>query len=264
MRTLTSLSDDFRDLYKFRDLTWLLAKRELTSRYKRSAIGVFWTLLNPAIATLVYSMVFSSILKFPVEDFIVYFLSGYLVWNFFAQATSAASNCVLGCAPLFRKHYVPKAVFVMATTVSAVIHFGVSMPPLLVLLLVLGKGMHKAMIFLPFLFLPALSFSLGLSFLLAAGTVFFADIKEMYGAILPMWFFLTPIVYPLEILPSSFLPLVKLNPMFYIILCFQEPVYLGRVPDASTIGLAFAIALVTVVLGYSIFSRLSDRFIYYV
>jgi ABC-type polysaccharide/polyol phosphate export permease len=261
---MATIRRDASELSRFRDLTWLLAKRELTVRYKRSGLGILWTLLNPTIATIVYSVVFSSILKVPVEDFIIFFLSGYLVWNFFAQATSAASTCVLGCAALFRKHYVPKTVFVIAAIISAMINFCVSLPPLLVLMIVMGKAIHPVLLFLPILFIPAVLFSLGLSFLLAAGTVFFADVKELYQVILSPWFFLTPIVYPIDIIPTSFLPIVTSNPMYYIIECFRDPIYRGQLPEFHVMFWAITAALVSSIVGYLVFSKLSDRFIYYV
>src|SRR4030043_1484721 len=99
---------EFVELLNYKDLLWNLVARDLTVRYKRSVLGFLWTMLNPIINTIVFTVIFSTIFRFEVKDFIIYFLSGFQLWNFFAQSTTISSRCILTNGPLFKKIYIPK------------------------------------------------------------------------------------------------------------------------------------------------------------
>ena len=223
-----------------------------------------WTMLNPVIMTVVYLVVFSTIFRFGTKDFVIYFLSAYLVWNFFSQATSTASKCIIGAGSLINKIYIPKIVLVISVVVSAVVNFGAALIPLLILIPLLGKGFDLSMFFLivPFIFI--FLFTLGVSLILASLTVFFLDVGEFYSVILMPWMFLTPIMYPMDIVPQEYLFLIKLNPMYYLIECFRMPIYEGRIPDMSMIAISALISVVTLIIGYVVFTRNEDDFVYYV
>lgn len=249
--------------YQF-DLVLNLVKRNLTVRYKRSTIGLFWTMLNPIIMTAVYTVVFSTIFRFGTKDFVIYFLSAFLVWNFFAQSTSDASQCILGAGSLIKKIYIPKTLLVLSTVISNLVNMAFAMIPLIGLLLITGKGINLELLYLiPGLFLVTF-FALGISFLLAALTVFFHDVGEVYRVLLSPWMFLTPIMYPMEIIPSQYSNLFKLNPMFHLIELFRIPIYESSAPDMTTLFLSALIAGIVAVSGYLVFTRLEDSFIYYV
>ncbi len=220
-------------------------------------------MLNPIIMTAVYMVVFSTIFRFGTKDFVIYFLSAYLVWNLFSQATSTASKCIMGAGSLVKKIYMPKMVLVFSVVISAVVNFGAALIPLLILVPVLGKGLSLSMFFLivPFIFI--LLFTTGVSLILSSLTVFFLDIGEFYNVLLMPWMFLTPIMYPMDIIPKEYLFLIKLNPMYYLIECFRIPIYEGRIPDMSMIVISALVAIVTLVIGYVVFTRVEDDFVYY-
>jgi ABC-2 type transport system permease protein len=138
------------------------------------------------------------------------------------------------------------------------------MLPLLAVVIILGKGLTAALFFLPITLIITILFTLGISFILAAITVFFYDIMDIYQLLLMPWMYLTPIVYPLEIIPPKFLPILKINPMYHIVDCFRAPIYLGQLPELASVFWAAVSAFVVFVAGISIFVKLSDEFIYYI
>lgn len=221
-------------------------------------------MLNPIIMTAVYMIVFSTIFRFGTKDFVIYFLSAYLVWNFFSQATSTASKCIMGAGSLIKKICMAKMVLVLSVVISAVVNFGAALIPLFILIPILGKGLHLSMLFLivPFLFI--FLFTFGVSLILSSLTVFYLDVGEFYSVILMPWMFMTPIMYPMDIIPKEYLFLIKLNPMYYLIECFRMPIYEGRIPDISMIAISALISMVTLIIGYVVFTRNEDDFVYYV
>ena len=263
-RNITLFGSKINEIFRYKDLMINLVHRNLTTRYKRSVIGFMWTMLNPIIMTAVYTVVFATIFRFPTQDFIIYFLSAYLVWNFFSLSTGEASKCILTAGPLINKTYIPKIVLVLSVVISGIINFGFALIPLIFVVLMFGKGLSVSMFFLivPFIFVAM--FTVGISLILSSATVFFPDIGELYRVLLTPWLFLTPIVYPVDIIPKEYLFIVKTNPMYYLIECFRMPIYQGQLPDLSMIAISGLISMVTLVIGFLVFTRTEDDFVYYV
>ncbi len=251
-------------MFQHYDLLTNLVHRALTVRYKRSAIGFLWTMLNPIIMTAVYTVVFSTIFRFGTEDFIIYFLSGFLVWNFFAQSTLDASRCIVDSGPLIKKIYVPKQVFVYSTVTSNLVNLGFAMIPLLALVMVMGKGFTLSWFYLIPVTIMATLFTLGIALIIAAMTAFFHDAGEMYRVMITPWMFLTPVMYPMDIIPQKYVLFLKLNPMFYFVECFRTPLYKGVAPDMTILSISAILAILSFMVGHIIFTRSEDSFIYYV
>lgn len=258
------IKQDLLELYTYRDLLKNLVARDLTVRYKRSFFGFMWTMINPLINTIVLTIVFSTVFRFTIHDFIIYFLSGYLLWNFFAQSTILSSRSILNNGEIFKKIYVPKSIFVLSIVCSELINFAFALIPLCLVLLIIRRILTVSLFFLPVPIFFMVMFTLGIALLLAASSVFFYDIIDGYQILLLPWMYLTPIVYPLEIIPARFLPLIKLNPMYYLVECFRAPIYGGQIPDLMIILTAGILALLSLCLGYKVFMRLVDDFIFYV
>jgi ABC-2 type transport system permease protein len=261
---MVMIHKEFLQVLRYKDLLINLVYRDLTVRYKRSAVGFLWTMINPLINTVVFTIVFSTIFRFEAKDFVIYFLSGYQVWVLFSQITSLSSRCILQNGQLLKKVYLPKAIFVSSILFSELINFCFAMLPLFLLIVFIGKGITLALLFLPVSLIIMLIFTLGISFFLAAVSVFFVDIIDIYQLLLMPWMYLTPIFYPVEILPSKVLSIIKINPMYCVIECFRTPIYTGQLPEPLTVIWAIVYALVVFIIGISFFTKLSDKFIYYI
>ena len=253
-----------RELLQYRTLLINLVARDLKVRYRRSVLGIVWTLLNPLLMMLVLAIVFSNVMKLTMANFTVYFLSAFVLWNFVAQTTSWSTACLLGYAPLIRKIYVPKSVFILATVLSGLINLLVSLVPLACIMLAVSHPMTPTLFFLPVPILLATGFAFGLSLLLASICIEFADVVQIYQAAQLAWMYMTPVIYPLDAVPARYHWIIKLNPMFYLVEVFRQPIYNGELPSLKLVGICTVIAVGSVVIGWELFERRADRIAYLV
>jgi ABC-type polysaccharide/polyol phosphate export permease len=258
-----------RELFKYRDLISALVARELKVRYRRSAIGFTWTMLQPLLTMLVLQVVFSSLFRFKLDEennnYPVYALAGILFWNFFSQSIVASMNSLKTNSPILRKLPIPKEVFPLATVISGVINLLLALIPLLLILVVTGQPLRPSLLFLPVSILIAALFTLGAGLLLSPLAVFFSDVVEMIGVLLSILMYLTPIFYPMKILEGSkYLPLVRFNPVRSILEVFRDPIFRGKIPPLSHLSVSVGIAVVALALGVWAFRRSSDRIPFYI
>ena len=255
---------DLRELWGYRGLLRDLVARDLKVRYKRSALGVLWTMLNPLFLMAILAFIFSHVLRVTVEHFAVYLLSALVLWNFFAQATSWSTACFLSYGALIKRIYVPRSIFVIATVLAGVVNLLISLVPLALIMLVMGHSFSPALAFLPVPILLATLFSLGISLALAPLSIMFADIVPIYQVVLTAWLYLTPIIYPITALPEKYRLFLVLNPMTHLVEAFRTPIYQGAIPSANVLITSTVAGVGTLVIGWLIFERYSDRVAYYI
>jgi len=246
-------------LLSYRDLCWELVRRDLRTRYRRSLLGFSWTMLQPLATMTVLHVVFSSLFRFNVQNYPVYVLAGLLFWNFFSQSIVVSMNSLRSNAGLIQKLPVPKAVFPVAAILSGLINLAFALVPLLVILVVTGHRLKPALLFLPVAIAIAALFTLGAGLLLSPLAVFFMDVVEMIGLLLQLVMFLTPIMYPMAILPERWHWIVRFNPVRSILEVFRDPIYYGKIPPLSHLTVAFALAAGLFLLGAWSFSRVQRR-----
>jgi ABC-type polysaccharide/polyol phosphate export permease len=258
------------ELLRFRQLIALLVVRELKVRYKRSIFGLLWTMLNPLLLMMVYTVVFATIMKAPQRNFAVFLLAGLLPWLFFSISVIQGLHSILTNQELIRKVRVPQAVFPLSVVGSNLVNFVLSLVPLLLLMLVLRQPLTPALLFLPVGILVLTTFTSGVTLLLATFTVFFRDVRHLAEVALQMLMYLSPVFYDLQMLGQhdswwfrAFRMFLRVNPLWYLLDLVRSPVYYGRLPSLQTIGIASAAALAMLVLGYAVFQRLSPRHIHY-
>jgi ABC-2 type transport system permease protein len=252
------------ELFRYRDLIRALVARDLKVRYRRSAIGFLWTMLHPLMMMLVLSLVFSEIFRFNAENYPVYALSGIVFWNFFSQSLTASMNSLRGNATLVTKLPVPKAVFPLATVISGLMNLVFALVPLFLIMAATGHPMSPAVAFLPVAIAIAAAFTLGAGLLLSPLAAFFSDTVELVGILLTLLFYLTPVFYPMSILPERLRWIVEWNPARLILDVFRMPIHEGLMPSAALVALSAAIAAVVLVIGAAVFRRTSHRIAFYV
>lgn len=250
-------------VFPYWDLTWELVQRELRVRYRRSLIGFTWTMLQPLLMMGVMDIAFSTIFRFNVDNYPVYVLAGLLFWNFFSQSIVASMNSLRANSGLIQKLPVPKSVFPLAVVISGIINLLLALLPLLALLLVTGHPLRPALLFLPVSIAIAALFTLGAGLLLAPLAVFFHDIVELIGVILQTVLFLTPIMYPMAIVPPRWHWIIRFNPVRSILEVFRDPIFYGKIPPASHLTVAVGLAIAFFALGAFAFSRTSRRITLY-
>ena len=253
---------ELQELWRYRDLLRLLVGSSIKTRYKRSALGVLWTLLNPLLSTLVMTVAFSALFRFELHNYSVYLLSGLLLWNFFTQTTLQSMHMLIWGSSLLKRIYIPRAIFAAAVLGNGLINLLLALIPLALVMLVLGHPFRPALLFLPAAMLIAAMFTLGLGLLISTLAIFFVDVVDIYGVLISAWFYLTPIIYPETIIPPQFAWVLWLNPMRYMVELFRTPIYLGTGPSLSHLAVAFGLALSTLLLGWWSFTRKADEFAY--
>lgn len=250
-------------LLRYRDLVRALVARDLKVRYRRSAIGFLWSMLQPLLTMLVLTAVFSTLFRFQLPNYPVYALAGIMFWNFFSQSVTASMNSLRGNAHLFGKVPVPREVFPVATVIAGVINLLLAMVPLFLILLITGHHIRPAVLFLPIAILLAALFTLGAGLLLSPLAVFFHDTIEMIGVLLTLLMYMTPLFYPMDIVPDRFRWAVRFNPMRSILEVFRDPIYFGKIPPWTHLSVAAGITLVALLVGAVAFRRSSDRIPFY-
>lgn len=255
-----SILEEARDIAAFSHLLANLVRRDLTVRYKRSVLGFFWTMLNPLLLMIILSVVFSTVFRFAVQHFEVYFLSAYLGWTFFAQTTTGAMASLAWNGALMKRVRVPKMIFAFSTVLSGLANLGLSFLPLVVIMLVVGAPLTPALLFLPVSFLILAVFVFGVSLGMSAAAVYFDDVAQMYGVALMGLMYLTPIFYPIAIIPQKYLWLIRLNPLLYLLELARAPIYEGRLPSLHDLEISAACAAGALVVGAAIFRRLAPKF----
>ena len=253
-----------RDAFRHRELIWALALRDLKIRYKQSVLGFLWALLNPALTMLVLTVVFSSIMRFPIPHYAIFLLSVLLPWTFFAQSLSYAVESIVSNGPLIKKVRISKAVFPIAAVLSNLINLFLSLIPLAVLVIAMGHPFHWTWIYLPVPMLALGIFTLGASFFFATANVYYRDISHILQIVIQAWFYITPIIYPITMFPERYQWIFKLNPIIFVINGFRLSVYDGQLPQLQSIFASFVCAFIALSIGYALFRKHQDEFVFYV
>ncbi len=261
-RPRIAILEDAVELFRYRDLLWSLVQRDLTVRYKRSVLGFLWTMLNPLFTMLVLTIVFSALFHMAVENFAVYLLAGLLLWNFFSAGTTMAMSNLVWGGGLLNKIYVPKSIFVVSAIFVNLVNLLLALVPLALIMLVTGQRFSPALSFLPIAILLTFFFALGVALCVAALAVFFVDVIDIYQVGLMILSYLTPIIYPISIVPDRFRFFIHLNPMYYFVELFRQPIYQGTLPELGLVARAALAAVVSLVVGWWFFTRKADEFAY--
>lgn len=247
---------------EYADLIYQLVQRDIVARYKRSVLGVAWTLLNPLgmmlVMTIVFSQLFHSVIGYPT-----YLLSGLIAWTFFSQSTSSSLQQTVWGSALLHRIYIPRTTFVIAAIGTGLVNLLLSFIPLVVIMFLTGISLRWSAIILPVGILLLACFSLGMGLLLSAITMYFPDTADMYQVILAAWMYLTPIIYPVGIIPETYRDwLLYSNPMYYLIEIFRQPLYDGVFPAWPMLAIGTSVSFLTLLIGWLVFSSKADEFTY--
>lgn len=251
-----------RELIRYRDLLGLMVVNIAKSRYKRSLLGVLWTLMNPVLNTVVLTVAFANIFRASLPNYAVYVLAGMVCWNFFTLTTVYAMNSLIWGGAILGRVYVPRTIFAAAAVGNGLTSLGLALVPLLAIMVIMRQPFTPALVAVPFAVLLLVAFVFGVSLLVSRIAVLFTDFVEFYQVMVQALFFLTPIMYPEEILPPWAVPLMRVNPMYSLVEMFRMPVYDGRFPDLATTVTASVTSVVVLIVGWVAYTRYADELPY--
>lgn len=241
-----------------------LVSRDFKLKYRRSALGVVWSVLNPLLMMIVLSAVFSTVFRFDIENFPLYLILGSTLFTLMADSTSTAMTSIVDSSALIKKIRIEKILFPLEKVLFQLVNYCLSLIAAVAVMIFFQVMPTVNLVLLPLLLLYVLMFSAGLGFLLSALVVFFRDIGHLWSVVITAWTYATPLFYPVSILPEWAAPLMDFNPMYHYVTYTREIALWGTTPGVAENLLCFGIGLVTLIVGILVFRKLEKKFILYV
>ncbi len=250
------------DLWEYRELLFFLIWRDVKVRYKQTALGVAWVVLQPLLMTVLFSLIFGRLARMPSDDlpYAVFALAGLVPWNFFSGALMRGGTSLVSNAQMISKVYFPRLIIPAAGVFGELLDFAIAFGVLIGAMLIYGMVPTLTVLWLPFFLLIAIATALGVSFWFSALHVQYRDVKHLIPFIAQFWMFATPVVYPASLIPGRWRILYSLNPMVGVVEGFRWALFgTGEAPDL-TIGVSIAAVVVVFVSGLFVFRRMEKTF----
>lgn len=256
----------FSDMKKFMPLLKNLVSKDFKIKYRRSVLGVAWSVLNPLFTMLVITTVFGRLLKIEVANFATYYIVGYAIWSFFSEATSTSLSSVLISAPLIKKVYIPKYIFPLEKCLFSLVNFLFTLIAVAIVMLFQGFVPSATAILFPIPVMYCFIFVVGASLFLSAATVYFRDVQHLYGIFLTALMYLTPIIYPLSLLEGQgwVSKIVHINPITHYVEYFRGLVMYNYIPGIKENLVCLGMALVMFLIGALVFKKAQRKFILHI
>ncbi|HTP42886.1 MAG TPA: ABC transporter permease [Nitrospiria bacterium] len=252
---------DWRELLHYRDLFYFLIKRDVTVRYKQTVLGVLWAILQPTAYMLVFSIFFGRLARIPSDGFPypVFLYAALLPWTLFASSVGQSANSVIGSSALITKVYFPRLIIPLASVGAALIDFAVASSVLLVMLLYYPVAPGWGLLWLPLLVAGTVMTALGVGMLIAALNVAYRDFRYIVPFMIQLWLFLTPVIYPVSVVPPGWRWLLSFNPMTGLIGGYRAAL-LGQSMPWTALGVSLVIGVAIFIAGAFYFQSTERTF----
>ena len=252
----------YQQIVDYRELLWNLVGTELKLRYRNSILGFLWTILNPLFFLLILAVVFSRIIKFQMDNYIIFLFSGLTSWLMIQQTVLIATGSIVNNQGLIKKVYVPKILFPLSNVLARFIDHLVLTMILIGFMLYFHMDFTWNLLLVPAVVLMLFFFSLGLSLIASVFYIRIRDVQNILSIAFQAFFYLTPILYPLEVLPASFQKVFLLNPFYYFIQSFRFPVYSAQFPPGRIFWVALGLTVIVFFTGLGIFYKREKYFVF--
>lgn len=250
-----------REIYDYREMIYSLIKRDLRGRYKGSVLGFLWTFLNPLFQLVVYTIVFSVIMKMGYDKYYLFLFVALIPWIFFSTSVAGGASCIWSQKDMVNKIYFPREVLPIAHVTCQLVNMLLSFVVVFGVLIVTGHGVNvMAILCLPVIMLVEYLLALGLTLIVSAVTVFLRDVEYVLGIIMMAWQFLSPVMYGVDMVPEELRTFFSINPMTSILVAYRDIFYYKQVPQLSTLLQATILGIVFLVVGVIVFEKLKRHF----
>jgi len=249
-----------KELYHYRQMLFSLVLTDLRTRYKGSVLGFLWTFLNPLLMLLVYSFVFSNIMRMNIDNYPMFLFVAILPWIFFQSSIQNSINIIIRNGNLVKKIYFPREVLPISAVLGGAINYLFGLAVLIPALLISGISLKPAILLLPFILLIQALLTLGISFIVSALNVYFRDLEHIVAFLLQLGFYLTPIIFPVQLLPEKFWPFFRLNPLTGIFEAYREVLFYGKAPEVSFFVKHGLFSVIILIIGWIVFHLLQKKF----
>lgn len=261
---MTKVRDILEGVLRYKNLLYELVTRDIRIRYRRSVLGLLWTMLNPVLMMIVMTVVFSRLFRFEIEYFPIYLFTGNILFSFTTESTTNAMHSIEEGASLIKKVYVPKYLFPASKVCASVVNLFFSVVSMLIIMLLLHVPMNATLFLMPIVLAYLVLFCMGLGMLLASLQVFFRDVAHLYQVFTLAWMYLTPVFYPESLLSEHLSIVLVLNPMVHYIRFMRNVVLYNTVPSVTENLTCLSISVMLLLIGSFVFYRRQDRFILYI
>ena len=235
-------------------------KKDVRGKYKGSFLGVLWSFINPLLSVVIYAIVFHYIMRFKIENYLIYLISGIIPWTFFTTSINSGMNSILFNADIIKKVYFPRIILPISAVSSCLVNFLISCLIILLFAFFSSVGISYYLAFLPLIILIQYLFTLGVVFILSAVEIYVRDVEHIINFFSGMLFYMTPILYTTDYVPKKFAFILKINPLSYIIDAYHSVFYYNEMPNLGNLWIIGIISIVVFVLGYLIFNKLQKGF----
>lgn len=259
---ITNARSFLGELYGSRYVLSQLVTQQLILRYRRTALGYLWTLINPLLMMSVMAVVFATLFKADLKTFTVFLFAGMIPWNFFSSVVAQSGTSFINNEGLIKKIYLPKAIFPLSIAFALLIDSTLSFLALFAIIIIIGGSLSWAVLFIPIAYLMLFFFTLGIGLITSVATVFFRDLQYVILIAMQGLFFLTPILYKHDALAGKVAWLVGLNPVVPFIELFRAPLYLASLPSSSVILQAVLLSLSSMAIGLFVFLRQEKKIVF--
>ncbi|WP_127509276.1 ABC transporter permease [Paenibacillus humicus] len=249
-----------KEIYTYRQMLESLVLTDLRTRYKGSYLGFFWTLLNPLLMLLVYSIVFKYIVRIQMDHYTTFLFVGLMTWTLLAQSLNSGSGSIIRNAGLVKKIYFPKEILPLSVVLGGIINYLFSLIILFPMIFLSGLKLGLPLLIFPIVLLGYSLFVLALTMLVSAFNVYMRDLEHIVGIIIMAWFYLTPIVFTSEMIPKDLQFVFQLNPMKIIIESFHDIFFYNKFPDLSALGIFYIFSIALLIISFAVFRKLSRNF----
>lgn len=251
-----------KEIYDYRQMIFSLVRKDLRGRYKGSVLGFLWTFVNPLLQMLVYSFVFSTILRVvDVDNYYIFLFVALIPWIFFSSSVTGGSSSILANKDMVSKIYFPREVIPISYVTSCFVNMLLCFIVIFAVLIISGVELNPlALLCLPVVMIVEYILALGFALMSSAITVYFRDLEHILGIIMMAWMYATPIMYARENIPEEIRKYLDLNPMASIIVAYRDILYYSKVPQLSTLLSAVVVGILSLVCGAVVFSILKKHF----
>ncbi len=250
-----------RDLFKYREFLKTSVLKEFRGKYKKSFLGVLWSFINPLLQLLIFSLVFSSIMKTGIKNYTVFLVVALIPWNFFNITMVQSTTTIVSNAGILKKVYFPREILPVSIVTSNLLNFLISFVIIIGALLISGVGISLYILLIPFVILTQYILLIAFAFILSSITVYIRDLEYFINVLMMLWFYLNPIVYSVGSIPAKLRPIFDLNPMLHIINAYRDILFYQKMPNMLNLLYLFIICNVFLLIGYKIFKKLEKRFV---
>ena len=247
-------------LFKYRALIQILIQRELKARYRGTILGFLWSFVNPLVLMVIYVLVFSIYMRIDMKNYGVFLLCGILPWAWFSSGLNEATLSIISNGGLIKKIYLPSEIFPFVYIGSNMIHYLLTIPILFLFLILFQVKVSWLLLFFPLIVCIQFIFAYSLSLILSSLAVQFRDLLHVVPNLLMIWFFLTPVFYPIAMVPGKYLPLVDFNPMARLIMAYQDIFFYNRLPSIPSLSIMAGLSSLLLLIALSFFEARKDLF----